>query len=474
MKLLLGLLVCTCALFAENKTTTHLIELENGPLVYTATVGSLPVRDKEDKIKGDIGFISYIKEGASSPRPLTFAFNGGPGSSSIWLHAAAFGPRRIISTEEGQKIVPPYRMIDNLETLLDLTDLVFIDPIGTGFSQAVSPEEAKNFYDTISDIRYIGDFIRDYLTANNRWNSPKYIAGESYGTLRACGLADYLHDFHSIYLNGLVLISPAIDYQTFLFNTDNPLPNFLYLPTYAATAWHHGRLLPGSSIEETAEAARKFAYEIYAPLMLKSYSLTPYEKSTLYDQLAHFTGLSVETVRRNKGRIPDRVFQVEFFGAEGKALGMYDTRLVGDYTDPFQVLFSQDPSVTTISGILVGAFHDYLQNELSYPFSYRSVSLEVNSQWNYSTHPLAAYPNFMNALRHSLVINPSLKVFTACGYFDCVTPFAAAEYCINHLDLPDSYKENCRLEHYDGGHMFYLNPSARVKFKHDLIGFYQE
>ncbi len=470
MKYLLTLFCFSCALFAEDKTTMHLIQLERGPLVYRATVGSLPTHDKEEKISGEIGYIAYIKEGDQSDRqrPLTFAFNGGPGSSSIWLHAAAFGPRRILSPEEGQQVVPPYTMLDNLETILDLTDLVFVDPMGTGFSRAISPEQAKNFYGTASDIQSIGDFIRDYLTANNRWNSPKYIAGESYGALRACGLADYLHDFHSIYLNGLILISPAIDYQTFLFNADNPLPHFLFMPTYATTPWYHKRLFLGRSIEEVAEAAREFAYEVYAPLLLKGHALA---SDQLYRQLAEFTGLSVDMVRRNKGRINSNDFQVEFM--EGKALGMYDTRLLGDYSNRIQLEFSQDPSATNISGIIVGAFHDYLQNELSYPASYRSISLDVNRQWDYSSHPLTGYPNLMNALRQSLVINPSLKVFTACGYFDCVTPFAAAEYCINHLHLPDSYRANCQLAYYDGGHMFYLNPSARIKFKNDLVEFFQ-
>lgn len=472
MKHFLILFLFISTLFAEDKTTMHVIQLESGPLTYTATVGSIPVRDKEEKIKGEIGYISYIQEVGRSVRPLTFAFNGGPGSSSIWLHAAAFGPRRILSQEEGQKGVPPYILKDNLETLLDLTDLVFVDPMGTGFSRAQSSEEAKNFYDIDADIRSIGDFIRDYLTANNRWNSPKYIAGESYGALRACGLSDYLHDFHSIYLNGLILISPAIDYQTFLFHADNPLPNFLFLPTYATTAWYHKRFLSDGSIEEAAEAGRRFAYDTYAPLMIKSYALNPFQQSELYDQLAELTGLSIDTVQRNKGRISNNVFQVEFI--KDKALGIYDTRIVGDYSKASQLEFSQDPSAANISGIIVGAFHDYLQNELSYPASYRSISLEVNSQWNYASHPLGGYPNLMNALRESLVINPSLKVFTACGYFDCVTPFAAAEYCINHLDLPASYSANCQLEYYEGGHMFYLNPSARIKFKNDLVRFYQK
>jgi len=475
MRCLILLLLVSSVLVAEDKITQHTIQLESGPLSYSATVGSLTVLDAQETTKGEIGYTSYVKENGGRGRPITFAFNGGPGSSSIWLHLGAFGPKRVLAPEEGQKVSPPYSLVDNLETLLDVTDLVFIDPVGTGYSQADPKENAKNFYDLEADIRSIADFIRNYLIANNRWNSPKYIAGESYGGLRTCGLANYLQDSYSIYLNGLILISPAIDYQTFIFHPDNQIPYFLFLPTYAATAWQHGRLLPGATLEEAISKARQFAYETYAPALLKSFSLNSFEKEILYNQLAEYTGLPFETIRRHKGRINERVFQMEFFADEQKALGMYDTRTKGDYTDPMQIPFSQDPSVTSISGIFVGAFHDYLQTELDSRGPYKSLSLDVNSQWNYyPPSNLHSYPNLMNALRQALIINPDLKVFTGCGYFDCVTPFGAAEYCLDHLDLPEAYRSNCQLERYEGGHMYYLNPSARKKFKTDLVRFYQE
>jgi len=466
-------LALSCSLWAESTTTTHTLLLEKGPLSYNAIVSSLPLRDANGHVKAEMGFTAYIKEGPLNHRPITFAFNGGPGSSSIWLHAGAFGPRRVVTHEEGQSVTPPYCMIDNLETLLDLTDLVFIDPVGTGLSRA-SEEDAGYFYNLGTDIQSFGAFIRDYLTAHNRWNSPKYLAGESYGALRACGVADHLQNDYSIYLNGLILISPAIDYQTFVFHTDNQLPHFLYLPTFAATAWHYGRLLPLATLEEVVSKARRFAYETYAPSMLKSFSPSPCEKEVLFNRLADFTGLSLNTIKWNKGRISDQIFQVEFFSEEHKAIGRFDTRCSGNYSDPNQIGFVQDPSDTAISGIFIGAFHDYLQNELQHPASYCPFSLDVNSRWDYSGCNSFGYPNLMGALRQALAVNPSLKIFAGCGYFDCATPFAATEYCLDHLDLADADRSRCQVEYYEGGHMFYLSPPARIKFKHDLIRFYEK
>lgn len=477
IRFLISILLLSVSLFSEDKITSHLIQLESGPLAYKATVGTLSARDKKGDIKGEIGYTAYIMEGSPSNRPITFAFNGGPGSSSVWLHLGAIGPRRIVLPEEGQSITPPYRITDNLETILDLTDLVFIDPIGSGFSKANSLDDAKPFYDLAGDIRVIGDFIHDYINTNNRWNSPKYLAGESYGTLRASGLAEYLQNEHSMYLNGIVLISCAIDFQTFFFarHTDNQLPYFLSLPTYAVTAWHHGRYRPEATIEEVVDDALSFVYETYVPVLFRNSSLNKAEKETLYDQIAELSGLRYETVRRNKGKIHERLFITEFFADESKVLGMYDTRLTAEVPDPAYVDFFQDPSVSSIGGIIGGAFHEYIQNELDFsPSQYTFLSFEAYENWNFFSRTPWGYPNLMSALRNAMVVNPKMKVFVASGYYDCVTPFAATDYCFDHLDLPDSYKENVQMENYEGGHMYYLNPLARKKFKQDLIHFYQQ
>lgn len=445
------LILFAVVLFAENTTTRHTIELVDGPLSYTATVGSI----------GQISYIAYVKEGGISQRPITFAFNGGPGSSSVMLHIGAFGPRRIVSPEEGQAAIPPYQIVDNFETLLDVSDLVFVDPAGTGLS-----ESKEEVYGMMSDIHSIGDFIRDFITQNKRWNAPKYLAGESYGTLRACGLANYLQQEYGIYLNGLILISCAIDYQTILFEKDNLLPYLLYLPTYATTAWHYGRYMPGSTLEEAANLARLYIYKTYASSLLRR---NYHEKEQLYAELAEMTGLPSHLVRKAHGQIGNNLFLLEFFGPENKVLGGYDTRVSGYYTHPGLTDFFQDPSSTAIEGILSGGFHDYLQRELSTPISYRIMSMDVHTKWDFQKSTTLGYPNMMGELRSAIAVNPCLKVFVGSGYFDAVTPFAAAEYCFDHLEMPGA---SVQMEYYEGGHMYYLNPAARQKFKRDLIRFY--
>lgn len=437
-------------LFGDEKFSTHSVQIQQETISYTVTVET-----------GAISAISYMKEGAN--RPITFAFNGGPGSSSVWLHMGAFGPRRIMAPEEGQSPTPPYQIIDNLETILDLTDLVFIDPMGTGFSKGKTEEDEKKCYSIKGDIESVGTFIRDYLTKNQRWNSPKYIAGESYGAIRTAGLAEHLQNKHGIYFNGLIFISPALDYQTFIFDTDNQVPYFLYLPTYATTAWYHGLTRTEATVEEVAQEARDYVYEIYAPSLICTKCHDP---EPIYRALSKITALPLDFVERCRGRISDEKFLKELMARDRKTVGRFDTRFIGYTNSPHQ-----DPSSDDLEGIFSGAFHDYLHRELNFPSSYTLLSMDVNSKWNYWDYNQWGYPNLMSGLRKSLASNPKMKIFVGCGYYDLATPFMATEYCLDHLDVPDV---QVQLEYYDGGHMYYLNPSARVKFKQDLIRFYKE
>ncbi|HSX25949.1 MAG TPA: hypothetical protein VLE89_02970 [Chlamydiales bacterium] len=469
--ILLALLFCS-ALFAEDKITRHVIQLEKGPLEYTATVGTLPAYDKERATKGEIGYVSFVREGKD--RPITFCFNGGPGSAAILLNVGALGPRRIVSAEEGQSIAPPYQMADNLETILDLTDLVFIDPMGTGFSHLNAKEDGKLFYDVQGDIHSVGDFIRDYIASQKRWNCRKYLAGESYGTTRAAGVSEYLQTAHGMYLNGIVLISCAIDFQTFFIgpsNQDNQLPFFLYLPTYAATSWYHERYRPEATLQEVVEEATDFSYQTLAPALFRTSSLN----KALYERLSQFTGLKSETIRRQQGRLGAHLFLREFASEEDKILGAYDTRLTAEHNGRNPDNFFIDPSVSQMDGIVTAAFQNYLQTELEYSSTapYCGLSLEVNESWNFFSLTPWGYPNLMNSLRSAMLINPTMKVFVGSGYYDCVTPFAATDYCFDHLGLPHSIQSNIQMEYYEGGHMYYLSPSARIKFKQDLTKFYQ-
>jgi carboxypeptidase C (cathepsin A) len=437
--------------------TSHQLHLDSGTVSYKATIGERPILNQQGEEVASICFIAYTSSHPDKERPITFVFNGGPGSSSIWLHMGAFGPRRILSPEEGQSPTPPYKVVDNRESLLDLTDLVFIDPVGTGFSR---PNSA--YCTTEADIRSVGEFIWDYLTETQRWNSPKYLAGESYGATRAVGLADHLQE-QSLYFNGLILISSALDFQTGIFQDDNLLPHILYLPTYTATAWYHGRYQPGTTLEEAVHAARNFALNRYAPWLLAGGT-----DPSIYPELATFTGLPLEVVARLKGRVSDQAFLLEFDPKQ--LLGQADSRFKGPYTDRARIEYHEDPSITAIRGIFRGGLESYLQQELlvsSPPRHYEMMGWSICEAWDYCKQG-PGYFSVVPKLRRVLVANPQLKLFVASGYYDLATPFATSEFCLNQLP-----QERLQQGFYEGGHMFYLNPSARQKFRQQLQTFYR-
>ena len=457
--------IITTASFAADifSQTTHEIRINGKQIVYTATVASIPARDFSGKETGNIFYIAYRQQNDESPekRPITFVFNGGPGSSSVWLHLGAFGPKRVLSPEEGQKSAPPYLCTNNTESILDLTDLVFIDPIGTGFSRASSHEKEESFYDMKGDIEAISSFICDFVTREGRWKSPKYVAGESYGTLRACGVSEHLLSRYGLYLNGLILISCAIDFQTFVFDLDNELTYSLYLPSYTAAAWYHGKLDHQMSLEETLNAARMFALDSFAPALIH-YGSVP---TRLYDDISYWTGLPVNVVQQQDGLIDDSTFFIQLLCDKKKVIGRFDSRCIGDILPPRDFSHYEDPS-SCVDGAYTAAMHAYLWDDLNCKIDFPRYEIELDINWNYSCY---GYPNMMDHLRKSLILNPDLKIFTACGYFDLATPFAAAEYCFKRLHLP---LDIVTFGYYEGGHMFYTNPAALKKFKNDLIQFY--
>lgn len=432
---------------SQEKVTTHLLELEESTLPYTVTVST-----------GEVGYISYILD-TTENRPITFAFNGGPGSSSVWLHLGTFGPRRLLTPEEGQKVHAPYKLVDNLETILDLTDIVFIDPVGTG----INDTENLDCYTVKSDIESISLFIRDYLTQNKRWNSPKYLAGESYGSTRALGIADYLQEEFGIYPNGLILISCALDFQTFVFSPDNPLAYLLFFPSYATTAWYHGLSHQDKTLEEVADLARRFAFEKYASSLICP---SCFDQDPIFSEFANFSGLPLDLVKRNRGRIDENLFFKQLLLDRDVMVGRMDSRITGRFDNAFQ-----DPSITQIEGIFSGALHNYLHTELDVQSSYTLLSKDVNQNWDFHDYNPWGYPSLMRALRNALQCNPTMKLFIACGYYDLATPFAAVEYSLDHLDQPET---SIQVEYYEGGHMFYLSSQAREKFKKDLSHYYNQ
>lgn len=467
--LLFFFLSCT-AIWSQEilSKTTHEIVLESGPLVYTAIVSSMPTRDQAGKVTGHIIYTAYHKEGATD-RPITFAVNGGPGSSSVWLHLGAFGPKRVHNIEENQSLVPPYRWIENRDSILDLTDLVFIDPLGTGFSRPADETDTQTLYSIEGDIACLGDFIADYVTRENRWTSPKYLAGESYGTHRVSGLSSYLIEEHGMLVNGLILISCAIDYQTFVSDGSNEIPYSLVLPSYAATAWYYGRLDSSLTLEMAVDQAREFALEPFARGLWRE-GFVPKE---LYPQLSYWTGLPLSLLEEREGLIDELTFSNEFLAKEKKAVGFYDSRhthvLPPYHLKDYYAQLAWDSCEIPFTAVL----QSYLCNELEYKVDwprYEILSHTVHRQWNYQN---LGYPNRLDSLRKSLLCNPEMRIFVAAGYFDLVTPFAAAEHSFKRLRLP--LKEHpVRFAYYEGGHMFYSNPQALKKFKTDLTQFFNQ
>lgn len=454
----------------DLKITNHTIELASGPLDYVAITGMCPIFGKGGK-EADIFFIAYSKDGEEN-RPITFCFPGGPGGAGTQEAIVTFGPRRLLTPSEGRSIYPPFQIIDNPETLLEYTDLVFIDPVSCGFSQPTEEANLSYYYSVDGDLQILGEFIYCYLDLFSLWNSPIYLSGGSYGTMRCCGLADNLLQY-DIAVNGILLNGCAFETGTIHSERDNYIPDLLLIPTCAATAWYHKRLWPEKSLAEVLDYARRFTYESLAPYMLQPSRFSPLEKSLLEKDLAELIGLSLDTVSRYNGRINESIFASEFFGKERKVLGRIDSRYVGDIftISPHE---AHDPSYIDTIGIS-RAFNYYLQTELNthFPFeTYIGFSHNAFHSWDFNTFDSLGAPSLIQRLRSALVLNPQMKVFIGSGYYDCRTPFAATEYCFDHLDLPPSYKKNLQFEYYEAGHGFIFDYQSLKKWKSDLSKFY--
>jgi carboxypeptidase C (cathepsin A) len=458
--------------------TEHTIVLPGGPVSYSAVTGTLPQFFDGGESVGEIFFTAYLKKEEGSERPITFVFNGGPGGSSLSMHIGGLGPRRLLLPEEGLKSHPPYPIIDNPQSILDLTDLVMIDPVGTGYSETDSRVHDDFFYGVEGDIFSFAEFIRVFCTHFQRWDSPKYLLGASYGTSRACGLAERLPSYCGIRLNGVILLGCALDYNTLFAPRDHALPDLLLLPSLAATAWYHGRLMPGRTVQEVVDYARRFALEDYAAFLMHPTRLSPREHEAFYEELATLTGLPLSSIRRHQGRISEEIFVAEFLAEERKVVGGIDSRYTGDVSS-LASEYREDPSYKDLSGAFYPAFMRYLQEELqlgAFPLRYRTFSHEAFAKWDWRTYDDAGFssprPNFLQRLRRSLVADPTLRVFVGSGYYDLRTPFCAAEYSLDHLGLAESYRKNFQCEYYEAGHGFIFDRNSLQKLRDDLVAFY--
>lgn len=464
----------------------HAVKIGNKTIKYTVTTGTIVLKeeitdkDKETEIekpRAQIFFVAYTKDGVKdkSKRPVTFSFNGGPGSSSVWLHMGVLGPRRVVLTDKGELPPPPFKLTDNQYSILDDTDLVFIDPMSTGYSRPVEGEKSKEWHTFTKDIASVGDFIRLYTTRYNRWLSPKFLAGESYGTTRAAGLSGYLQDRHGMILNGLMLISAVLDFTTIDFNLNNDLPYILFLPAYTAAAWYHGKLSFKAPLQTALKEAEEFAMGEYAAALLKGAALTPEERAMIVEKLSRYTGISQEFIQRSDLRILDRHYFKELLRERGKTVGRLDSRYTGidrigvTETPEFDPLFAQ------VNGPYTAAFNDYIRTELKFEtdLPYEILSEKVWMNWSYSYFQ-NQYVNVAETLRSAMHFNKYLKVFVANGYFDLGTPYFATEYTFDHLGLDASLRKNIRMAYYDAGHMMYVHMPSLKAMKKDLTKFIKD
>jgi carboxypeptidase C (cathepsin A) len=464
----------------EPVVTRHTVTIDGKAVSYTATAGYLQLPDYDGKPKADVFFVSYTVDapqgGWKSARPITYAFNGGPGSSSVWLHLGALGPRRVRFADAGEKPgepplpLPPYGVVDNEFSWLDLTDLVFIDPVSTGYSRPVEGEKANQFHGLREDIQWVGDFIRLWTTRNKRWDSPKYLAGESYGTTRAAGLAGYLQDTHGMYLSGIVLVSPVLNFQTIEFDPGNDTAYWLFLPTYTATAWYHGRLEPDlqRDLEATLREVEDWAQTAYLVSLGKGDSLSGEEREQVVSRLSRYTGLSKDFVRGARMRIDQPHFVKELLREQGRTAGRLDSRYIGFDRSGVSDTPDYDPSYAAIQGPFTAALNHYVRSELNYENDrpYEILTGRVRP-WSYASAQ-NRYAEVADTLREAMAKNPALRVLVCSGYYDLATPHFAAAYTIRQLGLPSESRDRIRQEFYRAGHMMYIRMDDLAKLKADV------
>lgn len=463
--------------------THHSITINGDQIHYTATTGTLLLRNESDTAIALFGFTAYMKDGVASKedRPITFAYNGGPGSSSIWLHMGALGPKKVVIDDPDATPPAPYKMEDNPYSLLDVTDLVMIDPVGTGLSKPVGKAKGSDFWGVDQDIKSVSQFIFQYLGAIDRWNSPKFLLGESYGTTRSAGVADYLFENLGITVNGVIFVSTVFNFETLDFTKGNDLAYVLYLPTYAAVSWYH-HALPSrpSDLDSLLKVVRKFAKGEYADALFKGSSIDSMELNEVVDKLYEYTGVSKSYWRKANLRVDESQFAEELLRDRGVTVGRLDSRfkaptadLLGEYSD-------FDPQSTAISPVFVADFMNYLHNDLNYPADQTyAVDAYGTKGFKWDWKPEGAtdwmgYPDVSGNLGDIMQRDPYLNVLFLNGYFDLATPFFATEYTVDHLgnNIP-GIKDRIHMKYFEAGHMMYVNPESLPHFKAAIAEFMQ-
>jgi carboxypeptidase C (cathepsin A) len=460
-------------------TSQHTLTINGRALDYTATAGTFVLQEEDEegraKQKAKIFFVAYILDGVEEPekRPLTFSFNGGPGSSSVWMHMGLLGPWRVDLGQDGHLPPPPYRLVENAYSFLGESDLVFIDPVSTGYSRPVEGEEAKQYHHFQKDIESIAEFIRLYTTRQKRWLSPKYLIGESYGTTRAAALSSLLQEKHGLYLNGIMLISSILNFQTAVFNPGNDLPYIFFLPTYAAIAWYHEQLDDSlfGDLGQLLEEVQDFARVEYAAALFQGSKLTRAEKAQIAQKVSRYTGLSPAYVEQTNLRPEIHRFVKELLRDQRRTVGRLDGRFLGIDRDAAGENYEYDPSYANIQGPYTAGFNDYVRRQLNFEsdLPYEILTERVHP-WSFETHQ-NQYINVAEPLRKAMSSNPFLKVFVANGYYDLATPYFATQYTMSHLELEPELEENISMAYYEAGHMMYIHLPSLAQLREDLAAF---
>lgn len=456
----------------EPVITHHPITVNGRTLRYSATAGRLPIRNADGDTEAYMFFVAYTLDNAGPRRPLMFSFNGGPGSSSVWLHMGAIGPKRVKMLPEGFMPSPPFDLVDNENTWLDQSDLVFIDPVGTGYSRPTKKELGKKFWGVKGDIESVGEFIRLYLTKYERWASPLFLVGESYGTTRAAGLSGYLIE-HGVAFNGIVLVSSVLNFQTLEFTRGNDLPYILYLPSYTAAAWYHKKLPPDlqTDLQKALRESEQFASGAYSDALAKADRMSPQERQTVLDQLSRLTGLDKQYLDNANLRVSEGQFTKQLLRNEKKTIGRLDSRFEGFDLDGVAEQPGFDPSMAAIRPPYTAMFNQYVRAELGYKSDLEYYILGGGfREWDWGSAG-QGFPDTAQALRDAFARNNYMKLFVANGYFDLATPFYATQYTLAHLGLPPPVAGNVSTGYYDAGHMMYIKNESLGHLKQDVSKF---
>jgi len=455
--------------------TTNTVTIAGHRVTYVAETGMLPLLKPDGASRASVFYIAYVKQGETNAarRPVTYCFNGGPGSSSVWLHLGALGPRRVRMNDDGTLPKPPFGLTDNEYSILHVTDLVFIDPVATGFSRPAKDEKTEQFFGQSGDIDSVADFIRLWSTRHQRWLSPKFLCGESYGVFRAAGLAEHLHTRYGMYVNGLILVSGVLDFATLGEGQGNDLPSLVYLPAYTATAQFHKKLPPDlqADLPKARAEARQFIKSEYPSALLQGSALPADQRSNIVAKLVRLTGLSAQVIEDNNLRVDSSTFRKMLLHDQGLILGRYDARITGRDASPAETSPRFDPSYAAAYGPFSAAMNAYVRDELKFEDDLPYEILTGVAPWNYDTRN--SYPSVTDKLASVMSQDPYLRVLVLGGLRDLACPIDGIRYSVDHLELDPAYRGNITFAEYESGHMMYINRPDLQKMQRDLAGFIQ-